>query len=408
MYKTRNVKDLPISVVVGLSVNALGVIRSLGRKSIKVIAIGSDRSEYAAKSRYCKTLFCNRLYGEELYKKLLEIGNSLNQKGVLFCTSDMGVLTVSQYENELRRHYHFVFPSKETINMLMSKRLFYEFASKNRFNVPKTFFVDNKEDIQMVSNLIHYPCVIKPEFRDESWDRNVSKVDKIMFIKSKDEYCDFFNQYNISNIPLIVQEWIDGTDADVFYGLTYINQNQQPLAVFTGRKIRQFPVLTGSTSLAESKWDAYVAEESIRLLNTANCIGICSVEFKYSRKDKVYMITEPTVGRTDTQEGSSINSGIDIPYIAYLDAIGDVSKPSIRFNEGIKWINEPEDFSSILTYFKNGNIDIKQLISSYHGKRTYALKAIDDPLPFLDFIGKKFIQGIQKLLKTGIKIILRR
>ena len=197
-----------------------------------------------------------------------------------------------------------------------------------------------------------------------------------------------------------MQEWIEGTDKDVFYCLTYINSKHKPIAVFTGKKIRQYPVLTGSTSLAESKWTPHIAEESIRLLRTAGCIGICSVEFKYSKKDNIFLITEPTVGRTDTQEGSSINSGMDIPYVAYLDALGQDPEPLTYFREGIKWINEPEDYNSVLNHLKNGNITLKELVASYKGKRTYALKAKDDPLPFIAFLGEKLKRGILRLFNN--------
>ncbi|MFX0137458.1 MAG: hypothetical protein ACFFDN_27710, partial [Candidatus Hodarchaeota archaeon] len=322
------------------------------------------------------------------------------QKGILFCTSDLSVLTVSEHENELKEYYHFVLPSKQTIEMLMSKKLFYEFAFKNGFNVPKTFFISNKEDIEQVSATASYPCIIKPEYRDDYWNTKVSTINKILYAKSRDEYFNFFKNFDISNRPLIVQEWIDGTDEDVFYCLTYMNRNHEPLAVFTGKKIRQFPVLTGSTAFAESIREPYIAKESIRLLKTAGCVGICSVEFKRSPKDNIFKITEPTVGRTDTQEGSSINSGMDIPYIAYLDALGQNPEPLSHFTEGVKWINEPEDYNSVRAYLKNKKISLKELISSYKGKRTYALRAIDDPLPFLAFLGGMMKRGIHKFSKN--------
>jgi len=37
------------------------------------------------------------------------------------------------------------------------------------------------------------------------------------------------------------------------------------------------------------------------------------------------------------------------------------------------------------------------LISSYKGKRTYALKAMDDPLPFISFIGNLLKKGFYRL-----------
>jgi predicted ATP-grasp superfamily ATP-dependent carboligase len=388
------------AVVIGLSINALSIIRSLGRNAVKVIALSSVYSEYAAKSRYCEVKFCEKLSGEILIDNLKTIGQSLDQKGILFCTSDASVLTVSDYEKQLQEYYHFILPSKETVQMLMSKKLFHVFATENGFNVPQTLFVSNNQDIEKVGEQISFPCIIKPEYRDSYWETNISKVDKILFAKSKDEYFNYFQSFNFANRSLIVQEWIDGSDQDVYYCLAYINRNYEPIAVFTGKKIRQFPVLTGSTALAESKWEPFVARESLRLLKTAGCRGICSVEFKRSPVDRVFMITEPTIGRTDTQEGSSINAGMDIPYIAYQDALGQNPEPLTYFKEGIKWINEPEDFNSVKVYYRSKQINIRELISSYKGKRTYALKAIDDPLPFIAFVGDKLRNYISRFYKN--------
>jgi predicted ATP-grasp superfamily ATP-dependent carboligase len=394
-----NKKNKPTAVVIGLSINALSIVRSLGRKSINVIAINTNTTDYVAKSRYCRVVYCHKLYGTILIKKLIDIGRSSKNEKVLFCTNDLSVLTVSKYRNLLEKYYRFVLPRDNTIKMLMSKNLFYKFACKKNINVPKTFFVNKKKDIEMVSKIISYPCIIKPEYRDKNWEKDVSKLDKILYIKNKSEYFRRIRRINILNNPLIVQEWIEGTDEDVFYCLTYINRNHKPIAVFTGKKIRQFPVLTGSTSLAESIWMPLIAKESLKLLGSSECIGICSVEYKYSKKDNIYYVTEPTVGRTDTQEGSSIESGIDIPYIAFLDALGHDPEPLTKFKEGIKWINEPEDYNSIRAYLKNKKINLKKLIASYRGKRTYALKAMDDPLPFIAFLFEKLKSKISRLFK---------
>lgn len=361
----------------------------------------SDLSDYTARSRYCRKVECTRVEGSVLVEKLIEIARSLDQKAVLYCTKDASVLTVAQHQIELAKSYHFVLPSFETVQQLMSKKHFQEFAENNGFNIPKAYFVKSEEDIEKVGDLVHYPCIIKPEFRDDKWTQRVSKLEKVFRARNKDEYFEYFKTYHLLDYQPIVQEWIDGFDTDLYFCLLYLNRTGQPLAVFTGRKLRQFPILTGSTSLAESKWLPQLADQSIKLLQIANCKGLCSLEFKYSKIRNSFLITEPTVGRVDTQEGSSISSGIDIPYIAYQDALGLEPEPVKFFKEGIRWINEPEDYSSVRNYFKNGELNFKGLLTSYRGKRSYALKAIDDPLPFLSFLSHLFKKGWQKIFSSS-------
>ena len=396
MLRKRN--NYPPVVVVGTGITALSIIRSLGRRGIKVIAIDTDFGDYGAKSKYCQLKLCRNLHTKSLIEALVDIGKSLSEKAVLFCTSDISVLNVSVHTREIDKYYNFVLPSHHVIEMLMRKNLFCDFAVTNHFLVPKTHFTHNENEVKKAANEITYPCVIKPEYRDETWSSLVSSVDKVLFAESKSVYLDYFRKFNISNKDLVIQEWIEGDDHDVFFCLTYINRGSKPLAVFTGRKIRQYPVLTGSTSFAESIWIPSIADESIRLLKKSGCIGFCSVEFKRSKEDQRFYVIEPTVGRPDTQEGISVSSGMDIPYVAYLDAIGENPEPLNHFKEGIKWINEPIDFYSIQSYLKNKNSSFKKLAVSYKGKRAYALWAIDDPLPTLCFVWDKIKRGGNRLL----------
>jgi predicted ATP-grasp superfamily ATP-dependent carboligase len=144
--------------------------------------------------------------------------------------------------------------------------------------------------------------------------------------------------YQIQNISLVVQEWIEGGDCKVYFCLAYIDRNHQPLAVCVAKKLRQYPHLTGSTSVAETVNIPQISAEAMRLLNAAKCVGFCSVEFKQSMINGRFYVTEPTIGRPDTQEGICISAGVDIPWVAYLDAIGGDVPPLLNFRKGVKWI----------------------------------------------------------------------
>jgi predicted ATP-grasp superfamily ATP-dependent carboligase len=405
MPNARN-EMYPPAVVVELGINGLGIIRSLGVKGIPVIGIDSKLPNYGGLSKYCKTVFCKNVNDRHLVETLLSIGEGLKEKGVLFCSSDLSLLVLSKYREELQKFFLFVLPNEKVIETLMNKRLFYEFAVNHHFTVPKTFFTHNRKEVQKTAYLVSYPCVIKPEIRDSFWYHHVHN-DKVLFAQSRGEYFKLINKYKISNRHLIVQEWIHGNDDDVFFCLTYIGRDAKPMAVFTGKKIRQYPPLTGVTSAAESLWHPFVAEEALRLLVLAGCRGICSVEFKYCHKENIFKITEPTVGRTDLQEAISTESGLNIPYIAYRDAIGYGQKASKRFEQGIKWINEPLEFYSVQRYLRKNIFNFKTLLSSYQGKRKYALLATHDLAPFLFFVRQKLKRLAdmirkRKLLKNNL------
>jgi predicted ATP-grasp superfamily ATP-dependent carboligase len=186
--------------------------------------------------------------------------------------------------------------------------------------------------------------------------------------------------------PLILQEWIPGNDQQVYFGLAYFSREGVPLGIMTGRKLRQYPSLTGVTSLAESIEHQKVSELTLEILKTAGCRGLCSVEFKLNPIDNSFQITEPTVGRVDLQEGISTHAGLDLPFIAYQDAIGISQSGKTDFKTGLKWINEPFEFNTLITRIRGDRNGIVKFFFPYRGHLSFALFARDDPMPFIRFL----------------------
>jgi predicted ATP-grasp superfamily ATP-dependent carboligase len=203
-------------------------------------------------------------------------------------------------------------------------------------------------------------------------------------------------RYNIGEIPLIIQQWVDGGDSEVHFVLAYISRDHEPLGVCMGRKLRQYPPLTGSTSVAETISIPEIEEAALRLLLKAKCVGFCSVEFKKSKRDGEFYITEPTIGRPDTQEGICIAADSDFSLIAYLDAIGGKVEKKGKFRSGIRWINEPLEFYCLQQLWGGGS-SIREFFSIYGGKRSYSVWAGDDLRPVVAFVKEKIAKGFRRL-----------
>jgi D-aspartate ligase len=391
----------PPALVIGVDVSALNVIRSLGGHGIEVYTMGRDTSDYGAASRYAKFVLCDDLTDEKkVISKLLEISRNLGRKMVLFCTSDLHVLHVSRNREVLKPFFEFVLPAHEVIETLMDKKNFNDFANRHGFSVPQTFFSKNSTDFQKVASSLPYPCVIKPLYRTIFWSLCVPPEKKVMKADSPQDLRQKLSDLRALDIPLIFQEWIPGGDQQVYFCLAYIDRYSKPLALLAGRKLRQYPSLTGVTSLAESIGNQKLTETTLKILSTAGCIGLCSVEYKYDTSDNSFRITEPTVGRVDLQEGISTHAGLDIPFIAYQDAIGVPQSAQIGYKTGVKWINEPFEFNSFLTDIRQNGHGMGSFFRSYKGHRSFALLSVDDPSPFLHFLiwsGKRGFRYLKRI-----------
>ena len=393
MPKKSNTSAFVPALVMGDDVSALNVVRSLGRRGIDVYVMGSNASGYGAVSRYARFIFCEKLTEEDkVIPKLLEVSRQVGKKMVLICTSDLHVLFVSRNRKILRKSFEFVFPEHEVIERLMDKKKFYEFAKRRGFCLPKTFFSTNRSDLERIAQSIPYPCVVKPLYRTRYWSDHVPPNKKVIKASSPVHLKQELKDIGALDQPLILQEWIPGGDEEVYFCLAYLNRERKPLALFPGKKLRQYPSLTGVTSLAESIRHQELVEETLKLLNAAGCKGLCSVEFKYNSTDGSFRMTEPTVGRVDLQEGICTKAGLDIPFLAYQDALEFSKSVRTDYKTGIKWINEPFEFNAFLTQTKRSGAKVGDFFRPYQGRRSFALLAMDDPIPFLFFlkwIGKR-------------------
>ena len=397
MQKTQ----LSPAVVLGADVSALNVVRSLGRKGVRVFVVGNNAKDYAAASRYAKFVFCEDLTDErKVISVLMSISRNTGRKAVLIATSDLHVLHISRNRDLLRMSYEFVLPDHGVIETLMDKRRFHDFADRHGFPVPMTFFSNNEPELLKIADQLLYPCVVKPLYRTAYWSQHVPPDKKVMKVVSVRELREKIEALHAMNQPLIIQEWIPGGDEEVYFCLAYLDRAGRALALFTGRKLRQYPPLTGVTSMAESIKSEQLAELTKAVFAEARCIGLCSLECKYDSSTDSFKITEPTVGRVDLQEGISTHAGIDIPFIAYQDALGLSPSDQIGILEGVKWINEPYELNSLLSRDSGNGTARGSFFKHYKGKRSYAVTAADDPGPFLRFVAVAGGRGLRYLRKA--------
>lgn len=397
-----NSRPIVPALVVGDDVAALNVIRSLGRHGIDVYVMGSNPSNYGAVSRYARFVLCENVSVEKKFvSNLLEISRQVGKNMVLFITSDLHVLFVSRNRELLKQYYEFVLPDHEVIETLMNKRNFYDFADRHGFCLPKTFFSEDRDDFEEVAPTIPYPCVAKALYHTRYWIDHVPPNKKVIKAESLVHLRQELTDLAALDQPLIFQEWIPGGDKQIYFCLAYLNRQGEPLALFTGRKLRQYPSLTGVTSLAESIRCQRLIEKTLKVLNAAGCKGLCSLEFKYNSTDSSFRITEPTVGRVDLQEGICTQAGLDLIFLAYEDALGISQSFRAHYQTGIKWINEPFELNAFLAHIRQSGNKVGEFFRPYQGRRSFALLAADDPIPFLLFLkwaGKRQLRYFAKVI----------
>ncbi|MGA7538996.1 MAG: NAD(P)-binding domain-containing protein [Steroidobacteraceae bacterium] len=309
------------AVIVGGSLNALGVVRSLARAGVPVFLLERTRECPAVWSRHCRFIRTPGFHGEALLTCLLSLAADLECRPVLLLTRDDSVATVAACRERLSFAYRIELPSAETVRTLADKAQFHELAERSGFPVPRGTVLRCEDDFERIAALTP-PFVLKPaDQRRVLW----GEVDRIALADSIEKARAAAGRLLTRAPPLIVQEWIEGDDTDIYFTLFTCAANGRLIGIFTGRKIVCSPPRIGSTAacIAAPEVAEALGRETSRFVEHFGYRGLGGLEFKRDRRTGRYLIIEPTVGRTDWQEEIATLCGINLPLLAYRAALGE-------------------------------------------------------------------------------------
>ena len=393
--------DMPTAVVLGLGQNGMATCRALGRIGIPVIGIDTDLEQPSALTRYGQKVYCKDFLsgGPGLVDALEDIGRQLPLKGVLFPSGDLNLDVVSEHRDRLGQYFHISLPARDVVRMFLNKKMFYQFAMDRGFPLPQTVFPTGLAHMREAAARLAYPCLIKPFQPNDTWRKTFDT--RLFVADSAEALIALYELLSGVHQDLIVQEYMPGADSELWWGVSYLDASGKPLAVWTGRKLRQYPRRFGTATLAESRWDPDLAREATGILQAMGHRGYGVVEFKRDRRDGRLKITEVTGGRTWFPHSLVTRSGINLPLVWYRDALGQPADVPAAYEDGIKWIHEERDIKTVSLYFlPERELNLWSWLMSYRGKRVYAYGAWDDPKPLLS--------AMRRVAKAGWRRVKRR
>ena len=312
--------DQIAGVVVGASLNGLGVARSLARAHVPVIAIDTKMTRAGMWCRYVRAHVVKSLTGKAFADEMIEFGKRFNEPPILILTEEDAVHAVSENREALSNWFRFRLPVDATVKMLSSKASFHEFALKHRFPVPRSVIIEKLSDMEYLSEL-RYPCVLKPDDK-----RYVLRGQRARAVRVDSLGAARAQAIAMLETPggIVAQEWIEGPDSNIYFTLFYRGSGGSVISIFTGRKLLSSPPGIGNTDICIAAPEAREVLEPLTLsfAERAGFDGMGSIEYKWDGNGRRFVMVEPTVGRTDWQEEIATLYGANIPLAAYLHELG--------------------------------------------------------------------------------------
>ncbi|MEK7803544.1 MAG: ATP-grasp domain-containing protein, partial [Deltaproteobacteria bacterium] len=212
---------------------------------------------------------------------------------------------------------------------VQNKAWLMKYAETNGYPCPKTLGTDLKSVPTVLNDFcyedVEYPLVIKP--RESSGSRG------IIYVKKPSEFPAALKKVQ-DRYPLpIVQEYIPHGGA---YGVgALFNRNSEPKAAFVYKRLREYPVTGGPSTLRESVKNDEIKEIALNLLKSLKWTGIAMVEFRVDARDgrpKLMEINPRFWGSLQL----AIISGVDFPYLLYKMAVDGDIEPVWDYRVGIR------------------------------------------------------------------------
>jgi D-aspartate ligase len=388
--------NVPAVVVGGNGPGTLGIVRSLARADVPIILLDENALMPAIHSRYGRKFVIGRSSGMPLVNDLLSLAGEIGGPAVLFLTTDDAALTVSEYRARLENSYRFRLPNHDRLSRLMHKTSFQGLAEAHGFPVPRAVRIECVADLSKLS-LLRFPAVIKPSIKTADYLKGrFPRAYKVGSLAQLEALCRLV----LPTVPgLVVQEWIEGADSDLYFCLQYRGDDGKTVASFTGRKLSVWPPDVGTTAscTAAPEMQHILQPMTEAFFDQVSFIGMGGIEFKRDARTGEFVMIEPTVGRIDGQQEVATIHGTNIPLAAYLYETG-LELPRVEQQaHPVIWRDYWADWRSARGNPPHPGVKPKTTVYDVYWRR-------DDPLPaFFHILG-----GSMKVLQRAVGRALRK
>lgn len=382
-----------VLILDGRQRSTLAAVRSLGSRGIEV-TVGEDEIPcLASKSKYTSHFFKYASPRIDPKGFITDLVNELERRKydmILPMTDITMYLATNEFENLTRLTDMPVAP-KDSFVRASDKAEIIRLSQNLGIPVPKTFIVDNVNELNGIKSELKFPLVIKP--RQSKYLTADGWIDLgVDYASSFDDLDEKMRKFeNLPSLPML-QERVTGPGIGAFL---LFNHGVEK-AVFFHRRIREKPPSGGVSVLRESMApDPVIREYSVKLLKALDWHGVAMVEFKLDDRDNTPRIMEINARFWGSLQ-LAIDAGVDFPYMLFESTKnGDVASVfDYRIGVKSRWLLG--DFDHLLSrVFKSderlnlppeypGRLKtLFEFLKFYQTGTKYEVLRLNDPGPFV-------------------------
>ena len=317
-----------VLVLDGLWNKTVAAVRSLGRRGYRVAAGERTRFAPALFSKYCSRRFIYpspTLFPEAFLDALVEEVR-VGRYDVLLAMEFATQVLVARNRHRLAGLARFPFAPGDLAVRVQDKGELASFAAARGVECPATYVPGGPGEVPGMSEGLPYPLLIKP--RLSSGGRGIVRVDTPSQLRSK------YPEVHAAHPYPILQECLPPGGAALGVGVL-MNFSSEPRAAFAYRRLREYPVAGGPSTLRESVRDEPLCRTTEGLLSDLGWVGVAMAEYKVDPRDG-----RPKLLEVNPRFWGSLHhavvSGVDFPHLLCRMAIDGDVPPLREYRVGVR------------------------------------------------------------------------
>ncbi|HEY6330592.1 MAG TPA: carboxylate--amine ligase, partial [Blastocatellia bacterium] len=261
-----------------------------------------------------------------------------------------------------------------------NKRNLYDLCQRLGIACPRTAFPNSHEEWLELARRTPLPVVVKviePWLAPKGLKTTVIVSDRQELV----EYCDSHGP-RIPATALMIQEMIPSATSEDWFVHGYCDSQSNPVAIFTGVKLRSYPAFAGPTTFARSVRNDALQQQASVLLTAIGYRGIMDLDFRLDCRDGRYNLLDfnPRVGAQFKLFKDA--DGTDVVRALHLDLTGRTARVGPQI-QGRTFVAEIQDLLASRAYWRSGALTIRDWWRSLRQIDEPAWYTADDPLPFV-------------------------
>ncbi len=378
MFRAMDLSNIRVLVTDGYWRKTLAAVRALGRAGIKVTVGESTYLAPAFFSRYCHARIRTpspvlRPWG---YLDFLEEFLSRHPHEVLLPMEEATLLLLARHRKRFERLTRLPTADYRTLELARDKLHVLQRAEALSIPIPRTYPIADLEAGRALLDGLPYPVVVKPRLGSGSAG--------IEYVAGGVQLLPALQRAFAAGHRPFIQERLpaDGPGIGVSF---LLDHSHQVRAGFVHRRLREYPVTGGPSTLRESYRHEQAYNDALRLLQDLRFVGVAMVEFKIDTRTGQARLLEVNP-RFWGSLALAVDAGVNFPLLWTLMALGEDVAPVTSYPLGhhCRWLL-PGD---ILHFFDNPNRwHMEPSFFRFRAPhQTYDIIDARDPLPVLGTI----------------------